>query len=61
MEENTTHFPDFLDLFFVHGAGGVAGENQEGADGALTGVQVFIEVTSFFSILATHIDKDIEE
>lgn len=38
MQENPAHVADILDLFFVDGAGGVAGEDQEGADGALTGV-----------------------
>lgn len=38
MQETTAHVSDVLDLFFVDGAGGVPGEDQECADGALAGV-----------------------
>ena len=42
---------DRFHLFLEHCAGGVAGEDQEGADGTLSGVKVFVKAAGWKSML----------
>lgn len=42
---------DELHLFLKDGAGTVSGEDEKGADGTLSGVQVFIETSSYSGLV----------
>jgi hypothetical protein len=49
--EETACFVDEVHLFFEDGAGGVAREDQECADGTLSGVEVFVETAGCSRLL----------